>query len=240
MPEQQGPVYFSGKLGNRVGYKRDGKYFFRNLPQQVNISTGTKLVNADFGTVAKAEKLIRNAIKPFLDIPCDNQYHIRLNAVLLKMLHAGNQKRGSRSFKHLDLSGLVGFQFNLQSKINNIVTFEGMELDRYGNLRMPFAQLKSIRDRIKVSHIEIEFIAQAIHIIDNKYSTPFTSKALIDLNAMPSSETVAKIGFYSSGFGERIIIMQVRALVKRNKGLQPSKSVKHLAAGIIHTSPCTR
>jgi hypothetical protein len=237
MPEQQGPFYFIGKRGNIVGYVRDGKYYYRSWPLHVDISTGTKLENADIGRAAKAGRLIRNATKPLLAIPCDHQYQNRLNKILLNILYTGNQGRVWNGFQHLNLSGLTGFQFNEQSQINSIVTFEGMELDKHNNLRIPFLPLKGIRDTIKTTHIEIKTISLAVNLIENNYSFPLICKALVDLT-LPSFEIRMKLLSFSPRHGEAITIMQVRAFTETSKGMQPSKSVKYLAAGIIRATPC--
>ncbi len=74
MPVQQGPLYYSGRFGNTVGFKRNGQYFFCNLPLNVEISNPTKLSGIDFGTASKAGKLIRNAVKPHLNIHFDGKH----------------------------------------------------------------------------------------------------------------------------------------------------------------------
>lgn len=52
MAKQTGIVLFTGKLENLVGYRRNGKYFIRAMPQKVQQTPATRQSAREFGIAA--------------------------------------------------------------------------------------------------------------------------------------------------------------------------------------------
>jgi hypothetical protein len=236
MPLQEGPFYYSGRLGNTVGFARNGTYYYRNLPLHLQISDATKLSGIDFGTASKAGKFIRNAVEPNLDIRYDGQHCNRLNKILLKILYAGNGLPGSRRFDALELNGLIGYQFNVHSRISNMVKPEVTHDKEYNYLQFDFPahQLQNIRQVIKNTHIEIKVIKALVNISTNSCLIS-TDQVLIDLIA-PSSNKI-RFRYSQPHWAETIIIMQIRAFSNKNGELKPSGNIKYNAAEIINVLP---
>lgn len=236
MPEQQGPVYFSGKLGNIVGYSRNGKHYYRSLPQHVEISNAAKLSSTDFGTASKAGKLIRTAIKPHLDIRSDGQHCNRLNKLLLKVLYAGGEPSGSRRFHALNLPGLTGHQFNALSRIGNIIKTEVVyDGQHHFHLNFPMHHFQNIKHAIKATHIEIKVIPVMVDFITNRHHISGTDQVFVDLMA-PTSPAISFL-YIQPLWAETIIIIQIKAFVNKKGVLKPSNNIKYQAAEIINVVP---
>ncbi len=54
-------VTFTGKVGGLIGYKRNGKYFLRSVPEKVRQSKATKRAAKRFGAASRKGALIRSA-----------------------------------------------------------------------------------------------------------------------------------------------------------------------------------
>ncbi|MGF6848238.1 hypothetical protein QFZ51_003473 [Chitinophaga sp. W3I9] len=49
MAKQTGILPFTGKLGNLIGYRRNGSYFVRSMPEEVKQTTATRQSSRNFG-----------------------------------------------------------------------------------------------------------------------------------------------------------------------------------------------
>lgn len=99
MATQNSPIPFTGKLGKLIGYRRNGKYYLRSMPEIVRQSAGIRRASQRFGIASKRGGLIRNAFYGELDICPDNAHGNRLTKLLIPS--AGNNTKR-----------LIGFRFN--------------------------------------------------------------------------------------------------------------------------------
>lgn len=99
-------IQFSGRLGNMIGVKRRKHYYLRSFPHKVRQSTGTRRAAQRFGLASSTAALIRKAIVPLLEFPCDGAHVNRLTKLLIP---SGGQ----------DLKILTGYRFRKDAKLAN-------------------------------------------------------------------------------------------------------------------------
>ncbi len=104
-------VTFTGKVGDLIGYKRNGKYFLRSAPEKVRQSKATKRAAKRFGAASRKGALIRSALSTELDILCDGAHVNHLNKTILK---AGRDNH----------AGLTGFRFNKHKGVRDFFSAE--------------------------------------------------------------------------------------------------------------------
>src|SRR5262245_40815079 len=102
MAKQTSILTFTGKLGNLVGYRRNGKHCLRSMPVNVRQTAATRHAAQRFGMASKKGALIRNAFTSILDVRCDSSHINRLTSTLIPS--AGK-----------DTTSLTGFRFNRQT-----------------------------------------------------------------------------------------------------------------------------
>ncbi|QEH42433.1 hypothetical protein [Chitinophaga sp. XS-30] len=61
MAKQTSFFTFTGKAGNMIGYYRDGKHYFRGMPETVRQTTATRRAAQRFGAASSKGRLIRSA-----------------------------------------------------------------------------------------------------------------------------------------------------------------------------------
>ena len=76
MATQNSIIPFTGKLGNLIGYERNGKYFLRSMPEIVRQTAATRRAARRFGLASCKAALIRNAFYDDLDIRYDSSHII--------------------------------------------------------------------------------------------------------------------------------------------------------------------
>jgi hypothetical protein len=111
MALQAGPPYFIGRMGNVIGSKRNGKYYFKVAPSEKLDNRRSN--NAEMGAGSTIGKVFRESI-PFL---MDQFYHSYLNSRLSGIFNKILQKtKNSAGERKLDLinnkSMIVGFEFS--------------------------------------------------------------------------------------------------------------------------------
>ncbi|WP_142688514.1 hypothetical protein [Chitinophaga polysaccharea] len=105
MAKQTGIALFTGKLENQVGYRRNGKYFIRAMPQKVQQTPATRQSAQEFGIASRNAKPIRQATAPLLDMIPDNTSVNRLNKA---MIRTGKTR----------LEDIRGFRFNKRTAVS--------------------------------------------------------------------------------------------------------------------------
>jgi hypothetical protein len=122
MATQMSVIPFTGKLGNLIGYKRNGKYFLRSMPECVRQTAATRRASRRFGIASRKGAFIRNAFYSHLDIHCDGGHINRLNRVLIA---AGDNH-----------AAITGFRFNQHTGVDRFFAV-APRLLRNGILNIP-------------------------------------------------------------------------------------------------------
>ncbi|HEY0612188.1 MAG TPA: hypothetical protein VGD35_21085, partial [Chitinophaga sp.] len=145
MALQTGVFKFTGRLQNVIGYRRNGKYFFRSMPDKVRQTASTKRAARHFGMASRRGKLIRKAVRSHLDMRYDGTLVNRLNKLFIQA--------GRDHFPNLQ-----GFHFNKHTGIEKLF----VELPVFtvnGTLHIPAQELLPQGNN---THIELRLIATRI------------------------------------------------------------------------------
>ncbi|SIN67588.1 hypothetical protein [Chitinophaga niabensis] len=230
MARQTGPVTFTGKLGNLIGYEVDGVHLLRSMPAHVERSYATKRSALDFGTASKGGRLLRNALSGELEIPDDGKLVNRINKVLQAIVKAdAHHFPGQRRILTRHLPALTGFNLNSTTKLDQLLTFQPvLTKDKDGNICV------SVNPAFKktkgTTHLEIKAIVTGIDFAKAKYTAAVSESKLIDVRALP--EKVAFVLPYAEK-ETAFVVLQVIPFQMVNGELALLEDVKHLAADII-------
>ena len=199
---------FTGRLGDIIGYRRNGRYFLRSMPQTVRQTTATRRAARRFGEASRKGRLIRSAFSPALDIPCDGSHVNRLNKALIAA--------GSRH------PGIAGFRFN-QRAATGIFFAVMPAVSKNGTLRIAAQQLPLLKG---IHALEVKVIAARIDFAQRRVTG--TDAAVIYIDPRQSFEGAA-LPVNVPGNGTLVITLQVRGF--RDGAVLGER--KYLAADII-------
>jgi len=211
MAKQTSIIPFTGKLGNLIGYERNGEYFLRSMPEIVRQTHATRRAARRFGMASRKGALIRHAFYCDLDIRCDSGHINRLNKALIA---AGSNH-----------AAITGFRFNQHAGTDRFFTV-APRLLRNDILHIPsqtIAQYKGL------TALEVKVIAARIDFI--KAQVTGTATAILTISPGMSFEET-NIPLDVPGAGTLVVTLQVRGMYKAGA----SCNRQHLAADIIAVS----
>lgn len=212
MAKQTGLLTFTGKMGNIIGYRRNGNYFMRAMPETVHQTIATRQAARNFGVASRNGKLIRRAVTPHLNIK-DSSLVNRLNKALVQT--------GSSC-----LQGLKGFRFNRHAATDQFFC-EQPVITSKGSLLIP-AQLLPATGT--ATHLEIRFIAARINTKEQRIVRSTSSSIIIDLSTPFNGATLEAA---VPGTGTLILVLQTRTY----NGQEATGNRRFMAADIIGIMP---
>ena len=208
MAKQLSIIPFTGKLGNIIGYERNGKYFLRSMPDIVRQTTATRRASRRFGIASRKGALIRHAFYADLDIRCDSGHINRLNKVFIA---AGDNH-----------AAITGFRFNQHTGTDHFFTVTP-QLFSNEILHIPPQTIARYKGIIA---LEVKVIATRIDFVSRHVTGSGTTTLMIDPD-LPFAGTDITLDI--PGAGTLVVVLQVRALHK--DGISVNR--QHLAADII-------
>lgn len=230
MARQTGPITFTGKLGNLIGYEVDGVPLVRSMPTHVERSYATKRSAMDFGTASKGGRLLRRALSEELEIPDDGKLVNRINKILQTIVKAdAHHFPGQRSILTRHLPALTGFNLNKATKLDQLLTFQPkLTKDKDGNICVSVTP--SCKKARGTTHMEIKAFVTGVDFSKAKYTPAASESKLIDVQAAPE-----KVAFKLSYTGKEaaFVVLQVIPLQMVNGELTLLQDVKYAAADII-------
>lgn len=191
MAKQLSIIPFTGKLGNLIGYQRNGQYFLRSMPEIVRQTVATRRAACRFGQASRKGALIRNAFYDDLDIRCDSSHINRLNRILIA---AGNNH-----------AAITGFRFNQHAGIDRFFTV-APKLFRNNTLHIPPQTLARHKG---ITTLEVKVIATRIDFMSRQLSTVETVMLKIDTSR--SFEGI-NVPLDVTGDGTLVVTLQVRGM----------------------------
>ena len=162
MALQTSIIYFTGKLYDKIGFRRNGNYFFRSVPAMVHQTDATRRAAKRFGVASRRGALIRHAFSE-LDLRSDTSHINRLNRTLI--LAGGDPK------------AVTGFQFNKAAGIDRFFT-KAPKLSRDGILHILPQQLLPYKGRTTV---EVKVIAARLNFAEHRIVGHETASFTLDL-----------------------------------------------------------
>ena len=208
MARQTSLFPFTRRLGNLIGYQRNGEYFLRSMPEIVRQTAATRRAALRFGMASKKGGLIRHAFYDDLDIHCDSSHINRLNKVLIAA--GGNN------------AAITGFRFNQYTGIDRFFTV-APRLFRDGTLHIP---PQALAQHKKITTLEVKVIAARIDFTTCQITDTDTVVMMIDTC---EAFTGANVALDVAGAGTLVVTLQVRAIHMDG----PSGNRQCLAAEII-------
>ncbi|HEY0610432.1 MAG TPA: hypothetical protein VGD35_12265 [Chitinophaga sp.] len=217
MAKQNGIFKFTGKLDNVIGYRRNGVWCVRSMPEKVRQTAATKQASQRFGIASRKGKLIRRAVRPYLDTHYDGTIINRLNSVLIQ---AGSH----------NLQGIQGFQFNRVTGLEKIITL-APQLMEDGHVHIPAQELPLLG---KATHLEITLITARVNFAEKRVVDVNTDLKVFELDEPFNG---ADLHAPVPGKGTLIVIVQARTCQSCNGKLYPIGGRKYSAANIIAIVP---
>ncbi|MGO4292384.1 hypothetical protein [Chitinophaga sp. RAB17] len=208
MAKQMSILPFTGKLGPLIGYKRNGQYFLRSMPQSVQQTAATRRASRRFGIASRKGAFIRKAFYPHLDIHCDGGHINRLNRLLIT---AGDHH-----------AALTGFRFNQHTGIDRFFPVAPRLLSN-GILNIPAQTIAGYKG---MAALEVKVIATRIDFTSRQVVGSETATLLI---APDTTFQETNVSLDVPGEGSLVVVFQVRGLYKDG----PSNSRQYMAADII-------
>jgi hypothetical protein len=208
MAKQMSIIPFTGKLGHLIGYKRNGQYFLRSMPESVRQTAATRRASRRFGIASRKGAFIRHAFYPHLDIRCDGPHINRLNKLLIA---AGD-----------DHAAITRFRFNQHTGVDRFFTAPPRLLPN-GILNIP---AQAIVGHKGIVALEVKVIATRIDFI----SRQVTGRETVALMIAPDTTfEETNVSLHVPGEGLLVVVFQVRGMYKDG----PSGNRQHMAADII-------
>jgi hypothetical protein len=209
MAKQTGVLKFTGKLDNLIGYRRNGHYFLRSMPDTVRQTAATRQASRNFGVASRRGKLVRRAFSGHLDVRTDGTLVNRLNKTLIQS----------------GLQGMKGFRFNRHTGTDRFF-YNPPVLSENGMLHIPAQELPQLRG---FTSIEVKAIAVRINFAERRITA---ARSVITKIEMDKPFDGAELEVTLPGKGTLIVALQIRA----SKGSQVTGDRKYMAADVIAVS----
>ena len=216
MALQVGIHKFTGRLDNVIGYRRNGKYFFRSMPDKVRQTAPTKRAARRFGIACRKAKLIRTAFRPHLGVRHDGTLVNRLNKLFIQA--------GPDNFPDFQ-----GFHFNRYTGLEKLFTIPPI-FTVNGTLHIPAQELEPQGTN---THLEVRLIAARIDFRTRHIISSESSSAIIDLDEDVRFNGLA-LSVPTEGEGVLMVVLQCRACKATNGILYPTNDRRYIAADVIH------
>jgi len=209
MAKQESLFRFIGKLGDVIGYERNGEFFLRAAPKHVRRTAASRRAAKRFGIASRRGALIRSTFLQLLDMDIDSDHINRLNSALIRA--TGN-----------DIARITGFRFNEQTGIDKFFGIAPV-VSADGTFYIPPQALPQWKN---ICALEVKVIAARISFTTLRVINTGTFTTTIPLDA-PFTGTVHTLN--APGTGTLVVTMQVRAMFKDG----PSCNKQFQAADII-------
>lgn len=200
---------FTGRLGNVISYKRNGKHCLRTMPETVRQTANTRRAAQWFGAASRKGALIRRAFAPDIAINCDKVLVNRLNSFILQ---AGRNNH----------AGLKGFRFNGYTGLDKFFRLRPV-FSGDGKLHIPAQPLISYTG---ATRMEVKLIASRIDFSTRTITG--TDAALLHIDLGQPFEG-ADMSINVPGKGTLVVVLEMRMFVKK----QVIHNRKYQAADIV-------
>lgn len=187
-------ITFTGKVGNVIAYKRNGKFCLRSAPETVRQTANTRRAAQWFGAASRKGAFIRSAMAPDIDILCDSSVVNRLNSTIVS---AGRNNH----------AGVQGFRFNVHAGIEKFFP-ELPVLSQDGKLHIPAQKLQGFGNAVRM---EVKLIATRIDFATRSVTGMDADVLHIDLEQpFDGADMTVDV----PGKGTLLITLQVRTFLK--------------------------
>jgi hypothetical protein len=125
MARQKSATTLSGKLGNSVYYRRNGKDLVRKAPEPYQLTENSIKSGMEFARANRATGLVKERLPELFEDIGDGALYNRLTGRFMKLIGTGYSKPGGeREVSDGDLALLKGFEFNRFTSSHSICAIE--------------------------------------------------------------------------------------------------------------------
>ncbi len=176
MAKQEGFSTYSGKLGDKVGFRRGKKFFERKNTDSYQPPAESLKSASEFGNASKASAIFRKAFAHLLIRSFMPNIHMRLTKLFGQVICSGpQQKKGERQVSDGDLTLLKNFKFNSYKGFGDLsdLKLSSNIQDGYVNMTiLPFKNsveryLSEYRAKICISFAWFDFAKQNYEVINS-------------------------------------------------------------------------
>ncbi|MGX5817369.1 hypothetical protein ACWKWU_04185 [Chitinophaga lutea] len=235
MAIQTGIFPFTGKLGGVIGYRRDGQYLLRSMPEQVRLSPRSKRSARYFGQASRLGAKVRAALRPLLHLPSDGRLVNRLNKSLLQILLKDDLYNRKR-FLPRHFSSLQGFSFTPFGSLSDILRVAPVaERAHAGTVNVRIPAMRWPGSHPGATHLRV--CATAL-VIDGDHATAVSSRSVL-LSTRQSPEAFT-LTIDPVPDGVCCVILEATPSRIENGVEYALANRKHIAAEIIAVLPPQR
>jgi hypothetical protein len=245
MGKQTGILLYSGKLGDQVGYYRKNKkgkkeWWTRHAPQNVRQTAATRSAASDFGTASKCSRLVRHALRPWLQYYSCHFDHNRLNKVFIDIVKADKaRKTGFKIPTHHNLQSLCGFHFNTDRSIQQYLTVHPAVARDNSNtitVSIPGLHISNTKTHKGITHISVKAIALPLNFKQDS-TTPVTTETV----TIKRSDAHQAITLTLPATNEQtLILLEIQGACEINGRMEISANTQTAAMDIIAVLPATK
>lgn len=247
MGKQNSIIPLSGKLRDQVGYYRKNKkgkkeWWWRRAPQNVQQTAPTKRAATDFGTASRCSRLVRHALRPWLQYYGYHFDHNRLNKAFINVVKADtDHNTGFKVLTHHNMQSLCGFNFNSNKTIHECLTGSPLITSGQNNtitIQLPGIHLRNTKTNKGITHITVKAIALPFHYKKNTV-TPIVSET-ITIKRSNIDQTITLTLPASKEQEQTLIMLEIQCGYEINNRIEISADKQTAALDIIAVLPAVK
>jgi hypothetical protein len=231
----QKDVILTGRIGNMIFYKRNGKYCSRAVPERVRQTKPTKARAKEFGKASSLAKSIRQQLLPMIPFPADNNMQTRLITAVFQWLKEAGSSRTERMSK---LYLIEGFQFTTEGneiltrwKISPVISIPAAGVLE---IKIPgFMPDKSIVAPANTESVVLKISAGSCNPELSMASGNDSAELLIHYDSKPVASQTLLLKFPMPKGSLVVVGASLQYAISKKGGLQPNKNKAFMPAGII-------
>jgi len=231
MAVQMGILPLAGSIGNISFYKYGDKWVARTKggASAEKVATDPNMQRtrenaSEFGTAARAGKLLRTALQPLAYPLADNRMVRRLTSKMLLALQADAiGYKGLRKVIDGNLDVLKGFEFNERGKLSvNFYAPYNSDINREtGEFNIsipPFIPTSHVTSPVSATHFKLYAGGAALDFENGAFSAEFDSSPEIALNGLATEEIILNNQLPANSTHPMFLVLGIEFLQEVNGG----------------------
>lgn len=244
MARQKGIILYSGKLIDQVGYYRKNKkgqkeWWTRRAPEHVRQTAATRSAAIDFGTASKCSRLVRHALRPWLQYYGYHFDHNRLNKAFIDVVNADkDHKTGFKVPSHHNMQSLCGFHFNSIKATHECLPGSPTVTTENNNtttVLLPPVHIGNKQAYKGITHITVKAIALSVNFSHNNTILNTSETVVINRSDKPQAITLT----LPSHKEQTLVMLEIQCGYEINGRIEISANAQTTAMDIIAVLPAT-
>ncbi|MGK7391850.1 MAG: hypothetical protein ACNS60_15975 [Candidatus Cyclobacteriaceae bacterium M2_1C_046] len=249
MAKQNGIIKLKGTIGDLTFYKSKDGHMAREKggidAQRIARDPAfqrTRENNAEFGRAGKAGKLMRQALRQYLQIASDSRVTSRLTTELLRIVKTDEKNdRGERTVSEGAINLLLGFDFNLGGRLSSTLFLPFvMKIDRAGGTASvnldSFVPNKDIAFPQGTTHVRLFAGLVAIDWLNEQFSFNPADTSEIEMGPQAEPAKILEMNFEANTDKDLFLVLGIEFTQDVNGKKYPLKSGSYNAMSVIAVS----